>query len=133
MPKQLQNSLLRELPDLVVHIEDDWRSLVRSASSKGIHPTTILIDAGYGAANITEFRQIEEMYSNANLCLTLNGDCNSTHHIRECLKAGVIHNILPMNLRLDLWLFAVQILLHGGSYMPPELFLSCWKSTEIRP
>ena len=26
-----------------------------------------------------------------------------------------------MNLRLDLWLFAVQIMLHGGSYMPPDL------------
>ncbi len=36
-------------------------------------------------------------------------------------ETGIINNVIPMNLRLDLWLYAIQIMLHGGSYMPPDL------------
>jgi DNA-binding NarL/FixJ family response regulator len=121
LPNPLENALIRELPDLAVHITNDWGGLVRRADSDGVCPNLILIDEAYGVANATSLREFQETYPNTGLCLTFNGDYHSKQYIRECLKTGVIHNILPMNLRLDLWLFAVQIMLHGGSYMPPDL------------
>ena len=121
LPNPLENALVRELPDLAVHITNDWGNLVRTADHDDAYPNLILIDEAYGVANTTNLRQFQDKYPNTGLCLTFNGDYHSKQYIRECLKTGVIHNILPMNLRLDLWLFAVQIMLHGGSYMPPDL------------
>jgi len=121
LPKPLENSLVRELPNLVVHVSSEWDRHVEKATNEGVSPALILVDEAFGAANADRLQQFQDQYPDAILCLTFNGEYKSKQHIRECLKTGVINNVIPMNLRLDLWLYAVQIMLHGGSYMPPDL------------
>jgi len=122
LPKPLENSLLREISDLAVHTLQDWSFLTDTGEAIIASPTLILVDEAYGAAKPQKLELLQEVYPDSTLCLTFNGDHKSRRFIRECLKSGKIKNVLPMNLRLDLWLFAVQILLHGGTYMPPDLF-----------
>lgn len=122
LPKPLENSLTREISDLAVHTLQDWSFLNDAGEAIIASPTLILVDEAYGAAKPAKLELLQDVYPNASLCLTFNGDHKSRRYIRECLKSGNIKNVLPMNLRLDLWLFAVQILLHGGTYMPPDLF-----------
>jgi len=122
LPKPLENSLLREISDLAVDTLQDWSFLTDTGETIITSPTLILVDEAYGAAKPQKLELLQEVYPDASLCLTFNGDHKSRRFIRECLKSGKIKNVLPMNLRLDLWLFAVQILLHGGTYMPPDLF-----------
>ena len=120
-PKPLENALLRELPDLVVQVSTDWKALVKKAAREKVLPALILVDEGFGAANANLLPEFREKYPNAVLCLTFNGEYGSRQHIRDCLNTGIINNVIPMNLRLDLWLYAIQIMLQGGSYMPPDL------------
>lgn len=121
LPEPLENALLRELPDLFVQVSADWRALVKKAEREKVVPTLILVDEGFGAANANLLPEFREKFPNAVLCLTFNGEYGSRQHIRDCLNTGVINNVIPMNLRLDLWLYAIQIMLQGGSYMPPDL------------
>ncbi|WJS06054.1 response regulator transcription factor [Roseibium aggregatum] len=121
LPKPLENSLVRELPGLVVQVSTDWDVLVEKAEQEGVLPSLILVDEAFGAMNPDLLQVFQDTFPNAILCLTFNGEYTSKLHIRKCLKTGIINNVIPMNLRLDLWLYAIQIMLHGGSYMPPDL------------
>jgi DNA-binding NarL/FixJ family response regulator len=121
LPEPLENALLRELPDLFVQVSTDWRALVKKADRENVVPALVLVDEGFGAANTDLLHEFRETYPNAVLCLTFNGEYGSRQHIRACLDTGIINNVIPMNMRLDLWLYAIQIMLQGGSYMPPDL------------
>lgn len=121
LPKPLENSLVRELPNLVVRLSSDWENLVSSARIEDVFPSLVLVDEAYAAANASDLPMFRDQYPESPLCLTLNGESKSKQHIRVCLENGVFSNVLPMNLRLDLWLFAIETLLHGGTYMPPDL------------
>ncbi|TYC69127.1 response regulator transcription factor [Stappia sp. BW2] len=122
LPKPLENALVRELPDLVVQVSTDWKALTEKAEREKVVPALILVDEGFGAVNTKLLQQFQDKYPDAVLCLTFNGEYGSRQHIRDCLSTGIVKNVIPMNLRLDLWLYAIQIMLQGGSYMPPDLF-----------
>ena len=41
----------------------------------------------------------------------------------DLLRTVPMRGILPMNVNLDIWLSILRIMLHGGTYLPPELVL----------
>ncbi|WP_182087296.1 response regulator transcription factor [Aureimonas sp. ME7] len=42
----------------------------------------------------------------------------------ELLSLSFVRGVLPMDLKLDLWLSVLQVILQGGCYVPPAMILS---------
>jgi DNA-binding NarL/FixJ family response regulator len=42
--------------------------------------------------------------------------------VRDVFAAGVVRGVLPMNLKLDVWLSVLSIVLKGGKYYPLAMF-----------
>lgn len=48
-------------------------------------------------------------------------------------ESPLVRSVLPMNLRLDLWLSVIRLMLSGGEYLPPGLILRARKNGHSTP
>lgn len=57
----------------------------------------------------------------ANFCALVDDDAQAAIFHETDMHSGSIRGLLPMNLKLDLWLSVVALLLRGGEYYPASL------------
>jgi DNA-binding NarL/FixJ family response regulator len=50
---------------------------------------------------------------------------------RDIFASKVVRGVLPMNLKLDVWLSVVRLMLRGGEYYPFEMFQSYVKDVSV--
>lgn len=51
-------------------------------------------------------------------------DSHAPVSIQVVLDLKVVRSVLPMDLKLDVWLSVVRLMLRGGEYFPPAIFQS---------
>jgi DNA-binding NarL/FixJ family response regulator len=49
------------------------------------------------------------------------GSTSSRDSVRSLVESRIVRGVLPMNLQLDIWLSALQLMLNGGDYIPVEM------------
>jgi DNA-binding NarL/FixJ family response regulator len=58
------------------------------------------------------------------LTAVIDSDSHSHDSLAEILGSPLVRGVLPMNLRLDVWLAVIRLMLCGGEYYPPGVFRS---------
>lgn len=48
--------------------------------------------------------------------------------MQDIVDLKVVRSVLPMDLKLDLWLSVIRLMLRGGEYFPPAMFQSYARS-----
>lgn len=66
-------------------------------------------------------REIARRYGQAGIAVMV--DRTAQFAFRDLPESLPMRGVLPMNVNLDIWLSILRIMLHGGSYLPPELVL----------
>jgi len=54
--------------------------------------------------------------------IVLQQDSQAAVSIQDILDLKVVRSVLPMDLKLDVWLSVIRLLLRGGEYFPPTMF-----------
>ncbi|WP_162529995.1 response regulator transcription factor [Stappia sp. BW2] len=119
-PKELEGVIEREIDNgRFVRISqkiDLYRSERRGEFSKRL----FLIDEGFSAERKESVACLRKNFPEANLCMLINDDLSFPSIISEYFQEGLIKSVLPMNLRIDLWLGAIRLMLNGGHYLPAD-------------
>lgn len=108
----------REFPWIdVEHVPD-----LQTACSPFEQPVPlILIDAGYLRAAERYAAELGRLHPSALIAVMHD---NMAHPLspEEVFASSVVRSVLPMSLKLDVWLSVIRLLLRGGEYFPAELF-----------
>ncbi|GAB2188177.1 helix-turn-helix transcriptional regulator [Roseibium sp. LAB1] len=119
-PKELEGVIDREIENgRFVRIRqkiDLYRSERRTEFSKRL----FLIDEGFSAERKESVACLRKNFPEANLCMLINDDLSFPSIISDYFHEGLIKSVLPMNLRIDLWLGAIRLMLNGGHYLPAD-------------
>ena len=120
-PKELEDCISREIDDSsFIRIKkkiDLYKSEKRAEYTKRL----FLIDDSFSADRKDDVACLRKGFPDANLCMLINDDHSFPKIIREYFQEGLIKSVLPMNLRVDLWLGAIRLMLNGGHYLPADV------------
>ncbi|WP_331377151.1 response regulator transcription factor [Sinorhizobium chiapasense] len=123
--ERLIQALEREFPWVVVEQVED----VGSAFNVFSHPVSlILLDVAL--INEAEEKSTELLHAHPQSLTAViePHDQNLDASRIKVPESPLVRSVLPMNLRLDLWLSVIRLMLCGGEYLPPGLILQARKN-----
>ena len=123
-------ALEREFPELVVA----WMDRIDVACEEFIHPVAlILVDC----ERLQEFEKISAdilcRHPFALVAMIEPDARNSVYDLPQIVGSQLVRGVLPMNLRLDIWLSIVRLMLRGGEYFPASLLQSQVRKADAEP
>jgi DNA-binding NarL/FixJ family response regulator len=111
-------ALTREFPWVVVESVED----VQAACRRFDRPVAlILIDASLIRAVEQCASELVRCHPHALIAAIQRDDMNSECSYPDILNLPSVRGVLPMNVRLDIWLSVLRLMLCGGEYFPPEM------------
>ena len=81
----------------------------------------VIIDASICDRFLPASKLLSEMFPGAVICISFSRRSQLAPCLDEILRSGVVRGFLPMNLRLDIWLSALRLMLNGGDYCSPDV------------
>jgi DNA-binding NarL/FixJ family response regulator len=115
----LVNAVEREFPGVSV----EQFAEVEGIFGKLEHPASlILADAAMLPDIDACAAEISRRHPTAVVALMFDDSWHTKDLLADVLPSRTIRGVLPMNLKLDLWLSVVRLMLRGGEYFPPWLF-----------
>ncbi|WP_436039860.1 helix-turn-helix transcriptional regulator [Rhizobium sp. LjRoot98] len=118
--KSLINAIEREFPWVRVEQTDT----VDTACAAFAHPVgLILVDVTLMRKAEAASAELLRMHPHALAAVIEPYDKVLVTSLSDVLASSLIRSVLPMDLRLDVWLSIVRLLLCGGEYLPPGLIL----------
>lgn len=108
----------REFPWITV---EQVASLSEATTAFGAPVSLILLEAEQLADVSSQAEQLWQLHPAAQMML-IQEDGRQQISIRDVVTARNIRGVLPMNLKLDVWLSVVRLVLRGGEYFPLSLF-----------
>jgi len=124
-PKEIEGCIEREIEDGHFVRIGQKIDLDRWEASAEFSKRLFLIDEAFSADSKDTVERLRENFPEANLCMLINDDHSFPPIIRDYFQEGLIRSILPMNLRIDLWLGAIRHMLNGGHYLPADALKYC--------
>jgi len=116
--ESLIHALERELPWVVV----EQVERVEEACAAFTHPVSlILVDVGLINAAEAASTELSILHPQALVAVMEPDDRIPVCLFSDIVGSRLVRGVLPMNLRLDLWLSVVRLMLRGGEYYPPVL------------
>lgn len=125
MPGVVSTSLIRaielEFPWIVV----EQRSDISAACQPFDEPLALILCEPHGLPAVEAVSSdILRLHPLASVAVIEHGDREPSFRLKDALRSPLVRGVLPMNLRLDVWLAIVRLLLHGGEYFPARMFFS---------
>ena len=118
---RLIHALEREFPWIVVEQVDT----AAAACAVFEHPVSLLlIDAPLMRAVEQMSPELTRLHPQALTAVIERDDFNPAYSFPEILGFQLVRGVLPMNLRLDVWLSVIRLMLCGGEYFPPGMYHS---------
>jgi len=115
---RLVHALEREFPWVSVELVDN----VRSGCATFEHPVSlILLEPSLMKAAEEASSELARLHPQALTAVIHRDDICPGCSLPEMLEAPMIRGVLPMNVRLDIWLAVIRLMLCGGEYFPPDL------------
>jgi len=119
-PPELEGCIEREIDESrfvrIAEKKDLFKRDPRAEYAKRL----FLIDEDFSAERKEAIACLRRSFPEANLCMLINDEVAFPNIIREYFQEDLIKSVLPMNLRIDIWLGAVRLLLNGGHYLPAD-------------
>lgn len=81
----------------------------------------VIVDDSLCDSLLGEADAFGQMVPNPIICISFSHIEPSAQCMNEFFGGGAVRSCLPMNLRLDIWLSAIRLMLNGGNYCPPEV------------
>lgn len=114
--KRLIDAVEREFPWVVVEEVDHVRAACRSFS----HPVAlILVDIALVKEAEAAAAILTRIHPNALAAIIEPCDSLQVTSLSALAGSPLIRSVLPMDLRLDVWLSIIRLMLCGGEYVPP--------------
>ncbi|WEX74989.1 response regulator transcription factor [Sinorhizobium numidicum] len=118
--ERLIHAIEREFPWIVVEQVEQ----ISAACNAFSHPVAlILVDAALIKENEDEAAELLRMHPHAHTAAIEPQNRGLPARLATVLESPLARSVLPMNLRLDVWLAVIRLMLCGGEYLPPGLFL----------
>jgi DNA-binding NarL/FixJ family response regulator len=92
----------------------------------------VIIDASICDRFLPASKLLSEMFPGAVICISFSRRSQLAPCLDEILRSGVVRGFLPMNLRLDIWLSALRLMLNGGDYCSPDVLSSILEITHVQ-
>jgi len=129
--ERLIHALTREFPWIVIEQVEHVSAVCRSFA----HPVSlILLDAALLRAAEDASSEFLRMHPGALTAVIENDSHSQADSLSEILGSPLVRGVLPMNLRLDVWLSVIRLMLCGGEYYPPGIFRTLARSiAQQRP
>lgn len=119
----LTTALEQELEELDVVRINDFQELFHSIDDLKQRAVLLIVDETLCEQVAEAFDGLRSAFPTQVICLAFNQYETLSECARNLALSGMVRSFLPMNLRLDIWISAVQLMINGGDYMPP-VFLS---------
>jgi DNA-binding NarL/FixJ family response regulator len=106
--------------------EFPWISLIQVTTPERAcapfdHPVSLILTDTIFLPDIAGLRaRFAAAHPTASLAL-LQEDAWSSVSLKDVIQSRTIRGVLPMNLKLDVWLSVIRLLLRGGEYFPPVM------------
>lgn len=126
----LTRNLTYEFPDFGFRRFADIDEARRWCAGAEGEVRLVIIDDSLSDALLGEADVFGQMFPNPIICISFNRNEPSAQCMNEFFGGGVVRSCLPMNLRLDIWLSAIRLMLNGGNYCPPEVMENFVKRLE---
>ncbi|THK39226.1 response regulator transcription factor [Ensifer sp. MPMI2T] len=118
--ESLIHALEREFPWVVVEQVEH----VGAAFNVFSHPVSlILVDLALIDEAEERAAELLRTHPQALTAIIEPHDQNFDQSLIKVPESNLVRSVLPMNLRLDLWLSVIRLMLSGGEYLPPSLIL----------
>ncbi|MEQ1955518.1 response regulator transcription factor [Mesorhizobium sp. CN2-181] len=122
--ERLIHALSREFP----WIETQQVETVGAACTAFAHPVSlILVDASLLKAAEDASTEFFRMHPQALTAVIEPDGYSHPSALPDIFESQLVRGILPMNLRLDVWLSVIRLMLCGGEYYPPAAVRSWMK------
>ncbi|WP_353646452.1 LuxR C-terminal-related transcriptional regulator [Mesorhizobium sp. WSM2239] len=111
----LLHALEREFPWILIEQVEN----VEAACVKFEHPVSLILIEPEFLGEVDIFADAIARHHPSSITAVMYGDHTDQGSTFEDIKSSrTVRSALPMNLRLDLWLSVVRLLLRGGEYFP---------------
>jgi DNA-binding NarL/FixJ family response regulator len=119
IPECFFSAMEREFPWISIeHAESLGR-----ACAEFDHPVSlILVDEALLADIAARAGEIARKHPGANVAVISHDGSSRANIVEDILATKPVRGVLPMNLRLDIWLSVIRLMLRGGEYFPPSFF-----------
>jgi DNA-binding NarL/FixJ family response regulator len=126
----LIEAMEREFPWVRVDQVDDVDAACRAFS----HPVSlILVDIGLVRDVESASNRILRLHPQALTAVIEPHGHGQGSSVVEILRSPLVRGVLPMDVRLDVWLSVVRLMLCGGEYFPPEFLLQASRGGQHMP
>jgi DNA-binding NarL/FixJ family response regulator len=120
-PECLVYAIEREFPSIVV---EQVSHLEAAGSTLFQHPVClILVDTELLDDIKAHATELMRHHPAASIVLVQHGSRDPVS-IQDVLDLKIIRSVLPMDLKLDVWLSVIRLMLRGGEYFPAAMFQS---------
>jgi DNA-binding NarL/FixJ family response regulator len=114
LPERNRDALERSLPWVVVETTDN----IKDISTQFLHCVSlILIDSSFLTSAESVYAETARVHPLATIVVIDSGHLSETTS-SEMLNPKIVRGVLPMDLKLDVWVSVIALLLRGGEYFP---------------
>jgi DNA-binding NarL/FixJ family response regulator len=119
LPGSVSECLLHALEREFPWISIEQVASVEAACAKFEHPVSLVLVESEFLGEMDVFADALARHHPSSITAILYDDhCDQGHTIEDIKSSRTVRSVLPMNMRLDLWLSVVRLLLRGGEYLP---------------
>jgi len=127
-PECLVYAIEREFPSIAV----EQATSLEAACAMFEHPVCLIIIDAESLPAVTARAADLMRYHPATPIVLAQQDSHVTVSIQDVLNAKLVRSVLPMDLKLDVWLSVIRLMLRGGEYFPMTMFRSYASSLQQR-
>lgn len=128
----LVRNLEYEFPDFGLVCHGDFEQMHLWCDDTDDDVRLVIIDDSLCSELRQSLEQVQERFPNQVICISFNRADPPNWCARELAAGGGVRSFLPMNLRLDIWLSAIRLMVNGGNYCPPEMMKDILAQSELR-
>jgi DNA-binding NarL/FixJ family response regulator len=125
----LMQSLQRTFPDIRVSLANSIGEPDTQDGDVGL----VLLHADFAADVVDCIARCKMRFPNASVTLMIDENSASIQEFTRLFDSKTIQGLLPFNLKLDVWLAVVWLLLNGGDYYPSNVIRSMEKTSGVLP
>lgn len=117
----IETALTNEIEDLVLQRRLGFKQLFQKIENLEVRVCLIIIDETLSQEVRANHDRLREFFPTQIVCLACNETRPLADHLNDTSLNGLVRSFLPMNLRLDIWLSAVRLMINGGEYIPQRI------------
>lgn len=122
----LVQSLERTFPNLEIYLADELVEAEPFDSEVGL----ALIQASFADDVTGCVMRCRERFPSASITMMIEESATGIHELSHLFDNKQIQGLLPFNLKLDVWLAVIWLLLNGGEYYPTSIVRSAGAEQE---